>query len=120
MPAVSLGEIVDLVGGEFAGDRTCSITTVASLAQANADQLSYLSNRKYAAELAATAAGAILVPKKLEGEDPRWIRVDDPYFALARIMTRWFSDRPKPKGISTKAVVDESARLGSDVALGHF
>src|SRR5437588_5965043 len=120
MPAVSLGEIVDLVGGEFAGDRTCSITTVASLAQANADQLSFLSNRKYAAELAATKAGAILVPKKLEGSDPRWIRVDDPYFAFARIMTRWFSNRPMPTGISPKAVVAQSAKLGNNVSLGHF
>jgi len=120
MPAVSLGEIVDLVGGEFAGDRTCSITTVASLAQANADQLSFLSNRKYAAELAATKAGAILVPKKLEGSDPRWIRVDDPYFAFARIMTRWFSNRPMPTGISPKAVVAQSANLGNNVSLGHF
>jgi len=120
MPAVSLGEIVDLVGGEFAGDRNCSITTVASLAQANADQLSFLSNRKYAAELAATKAGAILIPKKLEGSDPRWIRVDDPYFAFAKIMTRWFSNRPMPKGISPKAVVAQSANLGNNVSLGHF
>ncbi|MFN2622279.1 MAG: UDP-3-O-(3-hydroxymyristoyl)glucosamine N-acyltransferase [Chthoniobacterales bacterium] len=120
MPAVSLGEIVDLVGGEFAGDRNCSITTVASLSQASGDQLSFLSNRKYAAELAATKAGAILVPKKLEGSDSRWIRVDDPYFAFAKIMTRWFSNRPMPKGISSKAVVAESAKLGENVSLGHF
>ena len=120
MPAVSLGEIVDLVGGEFAGDRTRSIATVAPLAQANGDQLTFLSNRKYAAELAATKAGAILVPKKLEGADPRWIRVDDPYFAFAKIMTRWFSNRPMPKGISPKAVVAGSAKLGDNVTLGHF
>jgi UDP-3-O-[3-hydroxymyristoyl] glucosamine N-acyltransferase len=120
MPAVSLGEIVDLVGGEFAGDRNLSITTVASLSQANGDQLTFLSNRKYAAELAATKAGAILIPKKLEGNDPRWIRVDDPYFAFAKIMTRWFSNRPMPKGISPKAVVAESAQLGDNLALGHF
>src|ERR1051325_2845197 len=120
MPAVSLGEIVDLVGGEFAGDRARSIVTVAPLSQATGDQLTFLSNRKYAAELAATKAGAILVPKKLEGADPRWIRVDDPYFAFAKIMTRWFSNRPMPKGISPKAVVPGSAKLGDKIALGHF
>jgi UDP-3-O-[3-hydroxymyristoyl] glucosamine N-acyltransferase len=120
MPGVSLGEIVDLVGGEFAGDRSRSVSTVAPLASANADQLSFLSNRKYAAEAAATKAGAILVPKNLEGNDERWIRVDDPYFAFARIMTRWFSNRPRPKGISPKAVVAASAKLGDNVALGHF
>jgi UDP-3-O-[3-hydroxymyristoyl] glucosamine N-acyltransferase len=120
MPAVSVGEIVDLVAGQFAGDRDRSITGVASLTQAKSDQLSFLSNRKYTADLAATKAGAVLVPNNLEGNDDRWIRVDDPYFAFARIMTRWFSNRPMPKGISPKAVVSPSAKLGQNVVLGHF
>jgi UDP-3-O-[3-hydroxymyristoyl] glucosamine N-acyltransferase len=120
MSAVSIGEIVDFVGGEFTGSRDAPIQSVAPLASANANQLAFLSNRKYAAELAATNAGAILVPKKLDGADPRWIRVDDPYFAFAKIMTRWFSNRPMPKGISPKAVVAESAKLGDNLALGHF
>jgi UDP-3-O-[3-hydroxymyristoyl] glucosamine N-acyltransferase len=120
MAAVSLGEIVDLAGGEFAGDRSRMVSAVAPLASANGDQLSFLSNRKYAAELEATRAGAILVPKNLEGNDDRWIRVDDPYFAFARIMTCWFSNRPRPKGISPKAVVAASAKLGDSIALGHF
>jgi UDP-3-O-[3-hydroxymyristoyl] glucosamine N-acyltransferase len=120
MPAVFVGEIVDLVAGQFTGDRDRSITGVAPLAQAKSDQLSFLSNRKYAADLAATEAGAVLVPKNLEGNDGRWIRVDDPYFAFARIMTRWFSNRPRPKGISPKAVVSPSAKLGQNIVLGHF
>ena len=120
MPAVSVGEIVDLVAGQFAGKRDRPISGVASLAQAKGDQLSFLSNRKYAADLAATKAGAVLVPKNLEGNDDHWIRVDDPYFAFARIMTRWFSNRPMPKGISPKAVVSSSAKLGQNVVLGHF
>jgi UDP-3-O-[3-hydroxymyristoyl] glucosamine N-acyltransferase len=120
MPAVSVGEIADLVGGEFAGDRDHLIAAVAPLAQAKGDQLSFLSNRKYAPDLSTTGAGAVLVPRNLEGADKRWIRVDNPYFAFARIMTRWFSNRPAPKGISPKAVVSPSAKLGRDVVLGHF
>ncbi|HEV2804621.1 MAG TPA: UDP-3-O-(3-hydroxymyristoyl)glucosamine N-acyltransferase [Chthoniobacterales bacterium] len=120
MPAISIGEIVDLVGGQFEGDRNRTINSVGPLASAADDQLSFLSNRKYAAELATTAAGAILVPTKLDGCDSRWIRVDDPYFAFAKIMGRWFSNRPRPKGISAKAIVADSAKLGENVALGHF
>ncbi len=120
MSAVSIGEIADFVGGEFGGDRAKAIDSVAPLASAKGDQLSFLSNRKYVSELATTEAGAILVPKKLEGCDARWIRVEDPYFAFAKIMTRWFSNRPKPTGISPKAVVADSAKLGNNVSLGHF
>jgi UDP-3-O-[3-hydroxymyristoyl] glucosamine N-acyltransferase len=120
MSAVSIGEIVDFVGGDFAGNRDDAIVSVAPLASAKGDQLSFLSNRKYVSELATTEAGAILVPKKLEGCDARWIRIEDPYFAFAKIMTRWFSNRPKPTGISPKAVVADSAKLGNNISLGHF
>src|SRR5437868_7115789 len=120
MPAVSIGEIVDFVEGEFSGDRKQAIDSVAPLASAKPDQISFLSNRKYASRLATTEAGAILVPQELEGCDGRCIRVENPYFAFAKIMTRWFSNRPKPTGISPKAVVAESAELGNNVSLGHF
>lgn len=120
MPAVTLGELADFVGGRYAGDRARSVSAVAALADANREQLSFLSNRKYASQLTDTEAGAILVPKNLEGDDQRWIRVDDPYFALAKIMSRWFSARPMPRGVSAKASVAESARLGTNVAVGPF
>src|SRR5438874_4706683 len=120
MSAVSIGEIVDFVGGEFSGDRKQAIDSVAPLASAKSGQISFLSNRKYASRLATTEAGAILVPQELEGCDGRWIRVENPYFAFAKIMTRWFSNRPKPTGISPKALVADSAKLGNNVSLGHF
>jgi UDP-3-O-[3-hydroxymyristoyl] glucosamine N-acyltransferase len=120
MPAVTTGEIVDFVDGQYDGDRGRQVSAVAPLAEAGEDQLSFLSNRKYAEQLARTKAGAILVPKNLEGEDERWIRVDDPYFAIARIMTRWFSARPRPKTVSPLASISPSARLGTNVAVGPF
>jgi UDP-3-O-[3-hydroxymyristoyl] glucosamine N-acyltransferase len=120
MPAVTLGKLADFVGGQYGGDRARSVSAVAALADATNEQLSFLSNRKYASQLTETKAGAILVPKNLEGDDDRWIRVDDPYFALAKIMSRWFSARPMPKGVSDKASVAVSATLGKNVAVGPF
>ena len=120
MPAVTIGEIVDFVGGHFTGDRNRQVVAVAPLAEARDEQLTFLSNRKYAAQLAETKAGAILVPRNLDGEDERWIRVDDPYYAVARIMTRWFSARPMPKGVSPLASISPSAQLGENVAVGAF
>jgi UDP-3-O-[3-hydroxymyristoyl] glucosamine N-acyltransferase len=120
MPAVSVGEIVDFVEGQFQGDVKRRVSGVASLGEAREEQLSFLSNRKYIAQLAETKAGAILVPQNLTGHDERWIRVDDPYFAVARIMTRWFSARPMPKGVSPEASISSSAKLGTNVAVGPF
>jgi UDP-3-O-[3-hydroxymyristoyl] glucosamine N-acyltransferase len=120
MPSVSLGEIVDYVGGRFDGSRAQSVIGIAPLAQATSEELSFLANPKYQAQLDATAAGAILVPANLEGADPRWIRVEDPYFAMARVATRWFARRPMPAGISAQAVIASSAKLGANVAIGPF
>ena len=120
MSVVSIGEIVDFVGGRHRGVPTRPIKAVAPLGQAGSEELTFLSNRKYAGQLAETKAGAILVPNNLEGDDDRWIRVDDPYFALAKIMTRWFSARPTPKGVSAQASIAASARLGTNVAVGPF
>jgi len=120
MPSVTLGEIADFVGGQFAGDRSRQVTAVAPLVEAGDGQLSFLSNRKYAAQLVQTKAGAILIPENLEGDDQRWIRVADPYFAVARIMARWFSVRPMPKGQSALASISATAKLGKNVAVGPF
>jgi UDP-3-O-[3-hydroxymyristoyl] glucosamine N-acyltransferase len=120
MPTVPLGEIADFVGGHYLGDRNRRVAAVAPLAEAREGHLSFLRSRKYAAQLVETKAGAILVPQHLEGEDERWIRVEDPHFAIARITTRWFSARPMPKGVSPKALIALTAKLGANVAVGPF
>jgi UDP-3-O-[3-hydroxymyristoyl] glucosamine N-acyltransferase len=107
MPAVAIGEIVDFVDGQYVGDRGRQVSAVAPLAEASEDQLSFLSNRKYAAQLGQTKAGAILVPQNLEGDDERWIRVEHPHFAM-------------PPGISPQAVIAPGARVGANVSIGPF
>jgi UDP-3-O-[3-hydroxymyristoyl] glucosamine N-acyltransferase len=119
MAPVPIAEIVELVGGSYAG-RDFSVTGVAALSEAAADQLSFLSNPKYAPLLDSTSAGAVLVARASAGDDPRWIRVDDPYFSLARVLARWFAQQPMPMGISPHASIAHSARLGSGVAVGAF
>jgi len=120
MPSVSLGEIVDYVGARFDGPRAQSVIGIAPLGEATSEELSFLANPKYRAQLEVTAAGAILVPANLEGADSRWIRVENPYFAMARIATRWFTRRSMPQGISPKAVIAPDAKLGANVAIGPF
>jgi len=120
MPAVTLAEIVEFLRATHTGDGGRVITAVAPLAEADGHQLSFLNNKKYLGQLAGTKAAAVLVPQELEGEDKRWIRVADPYFAIARIVGRWFNARPLAKGISPKAAIAASARIGSNVAIGPF
>jgi UDP-3-O-[3-hydroxymyristoyl] glucosamine N-acyltransferase len=118
--SVPIGEIVEFVEGTYAGPSDLEIAGVAPLSAAGDGQLSFLSNPKYAPQLATTGAGAILVSRSLEGDDRRFIRVEDPYFSLARVVARWFARRPAPIGVSRQALVSESARLGKNVGVGAF
>jgi UDP-3-O-[3-hydroxymyristoyl] glucosamine N-acyltransferase len=119
MPAVVLSQIVAFVSGRYAGP-DATIHGVAPLGEAVEGQISFLSNPKYAPQLEATKATAVLVANDLEGDSPRWIRVANPYFAMATTVARFFDVRPRPQGISPQASVASSAKLGQDVAIGAF
>ena len=120
MPSVSLSEIVSYVSGRYTGPAGVAISGVAPLADAREGEISFLSNPKYAPQLASTKATAILVSNDLEGDSPRYIRVANPYFAMARVIARFFDRRPAPQGISPHAAVASTARLAANVAVGAF
>ncbi len=120
MAAVPIGDIVEFVRGNYSGSHGLIVTAVKTLSDAAADEISFLSNSKYASQLQDTKAGAVLVPTQLAGNDARWIRVDDPYFAMSQVVTRWFVNRIMPRGISPQASIAPTAKLGRTVAIGAF
>jgi UDP-3-O-[3-hydroxymyristoyl] glucosamine N-acyltransferase len=120
MPSVPLSDIVSYVSGRYSGPGDVAISGVAPLAEAGEGQISFLSNPKYAPQLAGTKAAAVLVSNDLEADSPRYIRVADPYFAVASVIARFFDRRPMPQGVSPNAAIAESAKLGANVAVGAF
>lgn len=118
MPRPTTGEIADFLGGKYEGDRTVVIEGVCPIAEAGARDLTFLSNPKYASSLDQTKAAAILVKNDLAGGAATWIRVVDPYLALARVLERWFAEIPRPEGLSPEARIDPTAQLGREVRIG--
>jgi UDP-3-O-[3-hydroxymyristoyl] glucosamine N-acyltransferase len=112
MPAVPISEIVAYTGGRYDGPADRMIEGVAPLAEASGTQLAFLSNPKYAPQLASTKAGAILVPEQTTG--------DDPYFAVAQVLSKFFAFRSVPVGISPRASIASSAKVGDGVSIGPF
>ncbi|HEX6177786.1 MAG TPA: UDP-3-O-(3-hydroxymyristoyl)glucosamine N-acyltransferase [Thermoanaerobaculia bacterium] len=120
MSEVTVGEIVDLVGGRYSGARDITISGVAALAEAAEGQLSFLSNPKYAAQAETTRAAVILVANDHPGDSARFIRVKNPYYAMATVVARYFAHRPAPRGVSHLSCVAVSAKLGENAAVGPF
>ena len=117
---MKLAEIVDQLGGSLTGDGQIEITAVAGLGEASEGDISFLSNPKYAAQVATTKASAVIVP--LDWDRPAkcaLLRVEnsDQTFALAAEL--FYEAPPKPAvGIHPSAVVAESAQLGDGVSIG--
>ena len=121
MPAVPLSDIVAFVSGRYAGASGVTIEGVLPLSEAGERHISFLSNPKYRPQLDTTRAAAVLVAEDVTGDDDgRWIRVADPYIAMARVVARFFAARPAPRGISPQAAIAASAKVGANAAIGAF
>jgi UDP-3-O-[3-hydroxymyristoyl] glucosamine N-acyltransferase len=120
MPAsVALRDIVQFVSGRYDGP-DAEVVGVAPLSEATAQHISFLSNPKYAAQLEDTGAVAVLVANDLPGDSPKFIRVANPYYAMATTVARFFAYRPVPSGISARAEIASSATVGANAAIGAF
>ena len=82
--------------------------------------VSFLSNPKYAAQLAATRASAVILGEDVEPAPCAMLRAGDPYLAFAAAVSLLApDDRPAP-GVSPSAQVDPGASIGQDCHIGAF
>lgn len=117
---LSLGDAARLVSGELVNaEAGRMISGIETLSNAGPEQASFLANRKYAKDFAATQAGVVLVGLNLFPDATRpMIRVADPYLAFA-LLQRHFYPAESASGLRhPSAVIDPSARLASDVDVG--
>lgn len=122
---ISLERIGSILGAGVisAGTYEGPIRGIASLQSAGEGDLSFLGNRKYRKDVAASHASVLLLPKDYEGS-PRagqlFLKVDNPSFALALIcrdIESLLFPRPAP-GIHPSAVVDPSASISEGASIG--
>jgi UDP-3-O-[3-hydroxymyristoyl] glucosamine N-acyltransferase len=115
--------VADIVGGRLLGDGTVRIHAVRPLDKAGPDALSLAVSSRYAVELGACKAGAVLLPEEL-AVSPSAVRarivVADPYAALARVVRALFPEDPPPPGVDSTARIGAGTELGADVSIGPF
>ncbi|OAM52986.1 UDP-3-O-(3-hydroxymyristoyl)glucosamine N-acyltransferase [Methylovorus sp. MM2] len=104
----SLQEIVSRFGGELIDGNAVSISRVASLANAEEGQISFLTDSKYRALLATTRASAVILSHDNSGITnlPR-IVTDNPYAYFAKV-----SELLNP-AVSYQAGIDPSANIAA-------
>ena len=87
---MKLGELVVQLGCTLEGDAQCEIHGVAGISEARTGEVTFLSNPRYAHELATTKASAVLVDNKAviarDSSQPKLsaMRSGNPYLDFAR------------------------------------
>ncbi|AXK71577.1 UDP-3-O-(3-hydroxymyristoyl)glucosamine N-acyltransferase [Lysobacter sp. TY2-98] len=118
-PQYTAGELADRFGLEVRGDAATTVTGVATIADAAPDRLTFLSNSKYRAALAATRAGiVVLAAGDAEAAPGTALVARDPYSAYARIAALFETLPSAPPGIHPSAVVDASASIDPTASIG--
>lgn len=112
--SLTLGSIVDALGGELFGDAGGVIDGLAPLESAGPQHLSFLSHPKYQKQLAASQAACVIVsPQMRDAAQVRGacIVADQPYLYFARVTQLWKKSLAKTTTplVHASAVIDPEA-----------
>ena len=122
----TLQELADFLAAgspvtELRGDAQVVIRRLNSLSAATAGDLAFLASKAYRRQLAGNGASAVILsPADAEGFDGNALVHSNPYAAYARLSALFETRLPARGGVHSTAVVDVSASLGADVAVGPY
>ncbi|MBI3560450.1 MAG: UDP-3-O-(3-hydroxymyristoyl)glucosamine N-acyltransferase [Gammaproteobacteria bacterium] len=117
----TLAELAQHVNARVVGDGSCRIRAVATLQQARADQISFLSNKSYKPQLKTTRAAAVILhPNDVSDCPVNALVVNNPHAAYARI-AQLLNPVPMPlAGIHASAVVDPHCSIDVSARIGPY
>ncbi len=124
MKISEIAEQTDASMQPLSADQDIEISSIAALDKAAADDVSFLTNSRYADLLVDTKAAAVLVPSDFEHEHSQdvsaiLLRVDDVNVALEKLLEMFAFEPDFPAvGVHSSANIDDTAKLGNDVAIG--
>jgi len=125
---LSVGEIVAISGAEAPAGTDLSriLTDVAPIDLAGPDDLTFVADSKFAAQLAACKAGAVLTTGRFAGQVPAGVVVlqaRKPYEAFVAVARKLYPSSLRPTsvfgtvGVAPGAIVHPSAKLGAGVTV---
>jgi UDP-3-O-[3-hydroxymyristoyl] glucosamine N-acyltransferase len=118
-PTCTLAELAARFGLRLRGDGSRIITGVATLESAAAQQLGFLANPRYRAQLIATQAGAVILRESDAAAcTTNCLIAADPYVAYAKIAAMFERVPAAIAGIHPSAVVAASASVAAGAGVG--
>ena len=110
--AYTLQELADKTGGEVRGDKHCLIEAVASLTDAKAGDITFLTNPAYCKYLADTQASSVILKEKDANNcKVNALVVENPYAVYARIAQLLYPQTGPVAGAHETAVIDPTCDM---------
>lgn len=118
---MKLSEIARFLGAslENAAPET-DILGVAGIEEAGPQQITFISNPKYAVMAKTAKAAAILVTQDFPSEGRAVLRCNNPYLAFARALELFYQPPRYAPGIHPTAVIDPTATVGAGAHIGPY
>ncbi len=98
------------------------IEDLATLNNAEANHISFLSNKKYIAAFKSTKAGAVIIANYAKSMAPEGVNLliaKDPYLAYAKIATAFYPQITPKKYQAPTAFIENTAKIDDNCYIGH-
>jgi UDP-3-O-[3-hydroxymyristoyl] glucosamine N-acyltransferase len=119
----SAASIAAFLKGDIVGDPEIKVNTISKIEEGQTGALSFLANPKYEHYIYETKSSIVLVNKSFVPSaeiSATLIRVENAYEAFASLLRLVDQARPRKKGIHPSAVIEPTAKIGTDVFIGAF
>jgi len=113
----TLAELAELVGAQVEGDPQVEISSLRTIDQAGAGDLTFLANPKYLPMLGDCQASGIIVGPGVDAPGKNLLVCSNPYLAFAKILTVLRGSTYAQIGVHADAEVAASARIGEGVSI---
>ena len=112
-----LKDIALFIDGNVSGNPNIEITGVSEIQKSHKGSITFLGNLKYKKYMDTTEASAIIVENEnhLSGKDG--VIVKNPQLAMAKVLSMFFSDKYKSKGIHPKSIIHPTSDIGNNVTI---
>ena len=121
--SLTAARITELVGGELEGEGSAAVAAVAPLDRATPADVSFLTSARYAALMATSRAGVVLVAPELR-EVPGGARarvvVERPHEAMLKLLPMLYAAPARTPGVHPTAVLGRGVSIGDGATIGAF
>jgi UDP-3-O-[3-hydroxymyristoyl] glucosamine N-acyltransferase len=116
-------EIAGFLKGEIEGNPDIKVNTISKIEEGQEGALSFLANPKYEHYIYSTGSSIVLVNKDFKPSEEinaTLIRVENSYESFASLLRLVDQARPRKKGIHSTAIIEPTAKIGTDVYIGPY